>query len=64
MGRLLSGESLTLQVVIKASGNPLTQQVTVSAEPVDALPTNNQVSVLTQVRQSSIHGNSNAADID
>ncbi len=47
LGKLLAGKSLTIQAVIKATGNPLSQQVSVSGEPVDAVPSNNSISVST-----------------
>ncbi|MGZ8225827.1 MAG: hypothetical protein ACXWT3_04200 [Methylococcaceae bacterium] len=48
-GALATGESITLTTTIKASGNPLTQQLSVNAPPVDNAPDNNSITVATPV---------------
>lgn len=49
-GTLAAGESATLTAVYKATGgNPMTQQVSVNAAPVDSEPANNSLTVSTPV---------------
>ncbi|MGZ8225824.1 MAG: hypothetical protein ACXWT3_04185 [Methylococcaceae bacterium] len=48
-GALANGASVTLTAVIKATSDPLTQQISVNAPPVDNVPGNNSVSVSTPV---------------
>ncbi|MGZ8225826.1 MAG: hypothetical protein ACXWT3_04195 [Methylococcaceae bacterium] len=48
-GHLATGSNVTLTVVIKANGNPLTQQLSVNAPPVDNAPDNNSITVATPV---------------
>ncbi|MGZ8225825.1 MAG: hypothetical protein ACXWT3_04190 [Methylococcaceae bacterium] len=48
-GALATGADVTLTAVIKANGNPLTQQLSVNAPPVDNAPGNNSVTVSTPV---------------
>lgn len=46
---LEAGESATVRAVFKANGDPLSQQVSVSAAPVESNPDNNRVTVSTPV---------------
>ena len=48
-GKLLPGETVSLVVVIKASNKPVTQNVYVNASPVDKVPTNNYLTIKTDV---------------
>ncbi|MGZ8159790.1 MAG: hypothetical protein ACXWT4_13385 [Methylobacter sp.] len=47
--KLAVGESVTVRTVFKAKDNPLIQNLTVSAAPVDSNPDNNSVTVSTPV---------------
>lgn len=47
LGTLAAGASATVTVSIKAKGNPLTQQLTISAAPLDIVPANNRATVRT-----------------
>jgi hypothetical protein len=50
LGKLAAGKKLTVQVVVKAQSKTLSQQITVSSAPVDAVAGNNQLSVSTPVK--------------
>jgi hypothetical protein len=50
LGKLAAGKKLTLSVTVKAQTTAFSQQVTVSGAPVDVVPGNNQISVVTPVK--------------
>ncbi len=64
MGKLSSGNSLTLTVFAKAHHNPLLQKVTVSSKLIDKVPNNDTVSVSTTVKKRCCQGNGKAEDRD
>ncbi|MEQ1561077.1 MAG: hypothetical protein ABL933_19365 [Methyloglobulus sp.] len=49
LGMLLPGKSMTVQATVKATRNPVTQQVSINARPVDSVYGNNLVQVQTFV---------------
>ncbi len=49
LGRLLPGKSVNLYVVAKATRDPLTQNLSVSGAPKDAVPQNNNLTISTKV---------------
>jgi Tol biopolymer transport system component len=50
LGKLATGKKLTLQVTVKVQSKSVNQQITVSGAPMDTVPANNYVTVLTSVK--------------